>query len=56
MTANHAFQHGFANPKRFLPIDPYDNQTGELESDTRGFGKDEVIHTSELLSANRRQP
>ena len=49
MTANHAFQQKFAVEKRFMPMDPYDNQTGEMESDVRGFGADELEFTKEIL-------
>ena len=42
MTANHAFQQEFAVKKQFMPIDPYDNQSGEIESETRGFASYEV--------------
>ncbi|MCD7761885.1 MAG: transglutaminase domain-containing protein [Lachnospiraceae bacterium] len=43
MAANNAFAQPLANPKRFLPADPYDNQTGELESDVRGYGSRETV-------------
>ena len=42
MTANHAFQQEFAVKKQFMPIDPYDNQSGEIESETRGFASYEM--------------
>lgn len=51
MVANNAFQQPFANAKHFLPIDPYDNQSGEIESEERGFGRFEVVTTKELLAA-----
>ncbi|MCD7957686.1 MAG: transglutaminase-like domain-containing protein [Lachnospiraceae bacterium] len=43
MAANNAFAQPFANPKRFFPADPYDNQMGELESDVRGYGSRETV-------------
>ncbi len=55
MTANHAFQQPFANPKRFLPDDPYDNQSGELESDRRGYIGREV-QTEKVLLEGKRCP
>ncbi|MDD6616307.1 MAG: transglutaminase domain-containing protein [Lachnospiraceae bacterium] len=55
VTANNAFQQNFASPKQFLPVDPYDNQTGEMESDKCGFGKDDMIQTSSILFARRRE-
>lgn len=42
MTANHEFQQEFSVKKKFMPIDPYDNQSGEMESETRGFSSYEV--------------
>lgn len=54
VTANNAFQQSFSSPKKFLPVDPYDNQTGEMESETCGFGSDDMIQTRELLFAKRR--
>ena len=53
MPANNAFQQTFLNPKQFLPIDPYDNQLGELESDQCGFNKDQVENVKTLLEAVR---
>ena len=37
MVANNAFQQDFAVKKDFMPIDPYDNQTGEIESEEKGL-------------------
>lgn len=54
VTANHAFQQSFSSPKRFLPVDPYDNQTGEMESEECGFGSEDMIQSRELLFAKRR--
>lgn len=49
MAANNAFAQPFACRKRFRPIDPYDNQSGEIESDERGFAAREIVSTKELL-------
>lgn len=49
MAANNAFAQPFACRKRFRPIDPYDNQSGEMESGERGFSSREVESTKELL-------
>lgn len=49
MTANHAFQQEFAVKKAFMPIDPYDNQSGEIESETKGFASYEVETGKEWL-------
>lgn len=43
MTANHAFCMPFACRKKYLPIDPYDNQSGEIESDEQGFSSREIV-------------
>lgn len=37
MAANNAFQQDFAVKKTFMPMDPYDNQSGEMECGTKGF-------------------
>lgn len=49
MVANNAFQQTFASEKYYLPIDPYDNQIGELESDERGYGNREVITEQKMI-------
>lgn len=49
MTANHAFQQEFAVKKTFMPIDPYDNQSGEIESEEKGFASYEVETGKEWL-------
>lgn len=41
MPANSAFQKEFEPPKKFLRADPYDNQRGEVEYETRGLAYDE---------------
>ncbi len=53
MVANNAFQQAFADAKKYRPIDPYDNQTGELESEERGFGSADLITEQEMLSAEK---
>lgn len=52
MAANNAFSMPFACRKRFRPIDPYDNQIGEIESEERGYTSREVESTKELLSVS----
>ncbi|MDY3731267.1 MAG: transglutaminase-like domain-containing protein [Candidatus Choladocola sp.] len=42
MVSNNAFAMPFDCPKKFRPIDPYDNQSGEIESDQRGFSSREI--------------
>ena len=49
MTANHEFQQEFAVKKKFMPIDPYDNQSGEIESETQGFASYEVETEKEYI-------
>lgn len=57
MVANNAFQQDFAVKKDFMPIDPYDNQTGEIESEEKGFASYEVENTKEMvLSAGSQSP
>ncbi len=53
MAANNAFQQPFAVPKRFMPADPYDNQSGELESDSRGYNSRETVVERTLLEATK---
>lgn len=51
MAANNAFQQKFSCEKQFKAIDPYDNQSGELESDRRGYQSREIETQKILLSA-----
>ena len=37
MIANNAFGTPFDPPKRYLRIDPFDSQTGEIEYENRGL-------------------
>lgn len=53
MPANHAFQQPFLNPKNFWPIDPYDNQQGELESEDQGFRANQLVRSQTLLLAEK---
>ena len=53
MPANNAFQQPFLNPKSYLPIDPYDNQQGEMESDQCGYSREQVVRTQTLVSAEK---
>lgn len=50
MAANHAFQQEFTVKKKFMPIDPYDNQSGEIESETKGFASYEVETEKQYMS------
>lgn len=43
MAANNAFMQDYTDPKKFPPADPYDNQSGEMESEERGFFSEEMI-------------
>lgn len=49
MVANNAFGMPFACRKRFRPIDPYDNQSGEIESDERGFSSRELVSSKFMI-------
>ena len=49
MVANSAFQTNFTIPKEQWRADPYDNQLGEIESDTRGFDFGDYLRTKEIL-------
>lgn len=49
MVANSAFQTNFTIPKQQWRADPYDNQLGEIESDTRGFDFDNYLRAKEIL-------
>ena len=44
-----AFQQEFNPPRRFLRHDPYDNQSGEVESLTRRLYADEYEHDCRVL-------
>lgn len=50
MVANSVYQADFDPPKRFLRKDPFDNQKGECETDTRALRADEVRSGFEVLS------
>lgn len=49
MVANSAFQTNFTVPKEQWRADPYDNQLGEIESDSRGFDFDDYERTKQIL-------
>ena len=49
MVANSAFQENFTVPKEQWRADPYDNQSGEIESADRGYRSDEFLRTKEVL-------
>lgn len=49
MVANSAFQENFTIPKVHWRCDPYDNQSGELESSDHGFSSEEFDRSKETL-------
>lgn len=49
MVSNSAFQTNFTIPKTQWRADPYDNQLGEIESDTQGFDFSDYLRTKEIL-------
>lgn len=49
MVANSTFQAPFTVKKQFWRADPYDNQLGEMETDSRGLLYDEYDRGKELL-------
>ena len=49
MVANRAFQEGFTVEKKHWRADPYDNQTGEIETAERGLRLNEYVRTQETL-------
>ena len=49
MVANSAFQENFTVPKVQWRADPYDNQVGEMESDTTGFSFEQYVRSKEVL-------
>ncbi len=53
MPANNAFQHPFTQPKQFWPLDPYDSQKGEMESETKGYMGYQLERETVLISAER---
>lgn len=50
MTANRDYLALFTPPKAFFRVDPYDNQCGEVETDTRGLRFNEFDTDRTLLS------
>lgn len=50
MSANRAFQEALTPPTAFWRADPYDNQVGEMENETRCFDSDELLCEQTLLS------
>lgn len=51
MCANHRFMQPYAVAKKYLPQDPCDNQTGELENETYGYIGEDLISDKQLLLA-----
>lgn len=49
MVANNAFQVGFTIDKQHWRADPYDNQVGEMETDSKGFAYTEYDRSKEIL-------
>ena len=49
MVANREFQAEFTIPKQHWRHDPYDNQTGEMETTDRGFLSGEYVRRQEIL-------
>lgn len=49
MAANASFQKEFTPQKKFLRADPYDNQRGEIEYETRGLSYHEFQVVREIL-------
>lgn len=49
MIANRDFQENFTIPKEFLRNDPYDNQSGEMETTDRGFSGSQFSRDKEIL-------
>ena len=49
MTANREYLALFTPPKQFFRVDPYDNQSGEVETDTRGLRFNEFETERTLL-------
>ena len=49
MVANSAFQEDFTVSKEHWRSDPYDNQSGEIETADRGFRSEEYVRTKEIL-------
>ncbi len=52
MVANRAFQAPFTIDKQQWRADPYDNQSGEMETSDRGFRFDEYNYTKETLECS----
>ena len=49
MIANRDFQENFTTPKEHWRFDPYDNQSGEMETTDRGFRGSEYSRDKEIL-------
>lgn len=49
MVANRSYYAPFSPRKRFARCDPYDNQRGEIETDTRGLGAGEFRTRYEMI-------
>ena len=49
MVANRCYQTNFTVPKQFWRNDPYDNQSGEMETDTQGLRYDQYERRKDIL-------
>ena len=49
MVANREFQENFTIPKEHWRADPYDNQSGEIETTDRGFRPEEYVRDQVLI-------
>lgn len=53
MAANSRYNTQFTPPKRHMRVDPYDNQDGECECESRGFLSRE-LHTEQTMLAHEK--
>ena len=53
MVANREFQTNFTVPKEFWRADPYDNQSGEMETSDRGLRYEEYTRSKQSLECEK---
>ena len=53
MAANNAVMQEFDPPKKHWRNDPYDNQSGEIEYESRGLSREEIISKAEVLEMTK---
>ena len=53
MVANREYQVNFTVPKQHWRCDPYDNQSGEMETDTFGLQFHQFIRRKEILECTK---